>query len=449
MSTSTGERVRALRTTRGIGQTDLAAAVGVSKSYLSHIEAGRRPATAALLHQIAEALAVEVEQLESGTPVDANEDLQLRLSFAEMSLRNGEWDLALKEFTSIQERARELPLQRYLDEATWGVARAQAATGELEQAIPIYESLLDNPELSAAVPRAIVSGHLIMAYSECGDLGRAVDLGEQALAGLVNADPAPDMSVQIELLSTVAGCYLERGDLTRAQLLIERALGRADEEGSQRARAAAAWNAAVIAEARHDAIGARRHADRARALYAEMDDSRRTAMLRVVSAALLLRQHPPEPQAALPHLRQAIAELLDVGSRLDLGYARTELARAFLYAGDTDAAGEAARLALGDIATGDRLVTGSTLVVLGHVAGADGDRDTAFALYGQAATSLAEAGASRQAGTVWRELGEAYIELGRPEEAIEALRRASDLAGATYNPLRPALEAAAGDAVRR
>ena len=40
----------------------------------------------------------------------------------------------------------------------------------------------------------------------------------------------------------------------------------------------------------------------------------------------------------------------------------------------------------------------------------------------------------------------AYVELGRSTEAIEALRRASDLAGATYNPLRPAL-AAAGQTV--
>ena len=43
MSNDTGDRVRVLRTARGIAQADLAASVGVSKSYLSHIEAGRRP----------------------------------------------------------------------------------------------------------------------------------------------------------------------------------------------------------------------------------------------------------------------------------------------------------------------------------------------------------------------------------------------------------------------
>jgi tetratricopeptide (TPR) repeat protein len=425
-----------LRTARGIGQTELAAAVGVSKSYLSHIEAGRRPVSASLLHQIAGALEVEVEQLESGVPADANEDMQLRLAFAEMSLRNGEWDLALTEYAAIAERARELPLHRYLDEATFGLARAQAATGQLEQAILVYEQLLEQPQLSPAIPRELVAGKLTMAYAECGDLGRAVDVGEAAVAAMESSDPPPDVSDQVELVSTLAGCYLERGDLTRAQMLIQRALDRATRDGAPRARAAAAWNAAVISQARHDSVGARRHADRAGALYAEIDDLRRRAVLRTVSAHVQLRGPEPDPADALAQVERAIEELSDVGTRLDLGYARTEQARAYLAAGDVAAAGEAGRQALRDLANGDRLQTGRVLLMLGRVAMAEHDQDLAVALYRQAADALADLGATRQSGNVWRELGEAYIDLGRQEEAIEALRRASDAAGATYNPLR-------------
>ena len=446
MSNDTGERVRALRTARAVAQADLAASVGVSKSYLSHIEAGRRPVSNDLLARLADALAVDVAQLETGTPADANEDLQLKLSFAEMSLRNGEWDLARQEFQAVMDRAGSLPLERFVDEATWGLARAEEATGSLEQAILTYESLLEKPSLSPGVPRTMVSVRLAMAYSECGDLARAVDVGEQALAHLERLEPPEDVGVQVELISTLAGCYLERGDLTRAQILIDRALALAADAGSARARAAAAWNAAVIAQARHDAVGARLHADRALALFAELDNARFVAMLRVVSAGLLLRQAQPDPRAALPALRLALVELQDVGTRLDLGYARTEEARALLAAGDLDEAGDTGRRALLDLATGDRLQTGHTLLVVGRVAMARGDTEDALALLRQAATALEESEASRQAGTAWRELGEAYVELDRSTEAIEALRRASDLAGATYNPLRPAL-AAAGETV--
>ena len=379
---------------------------------------------------------IEVEQLESGTPADANEDMQLRLSFAEMSLRNGEWDLALQEYAAIQQRARELPLQRYLDEATWGLARAQAANGELEQAIVLYEGLLDQPQLSAAIPRELLAGKLAMAYSECGDLGRAVDVGEAAIAAIDAGDQPFDVSDQVELISILAGCYLERGDLMRAQMLIQRALDRASEDGAPRARAAAAWNAAVIAQARHDSVGARRYADRAGALYAEIDDTRRRAMLRTVSAHVQLRGPEPDAADALVQVEQAIEELRQAGSRLDLGYAYTEMARAHLLVGDLVAAAEAGQQALRDVANGDRLQTGRVLLMLGRIAMADGDQELAIALYGQAADALADSGASRQSGTVWRELGEAFIELGRSEEAIEALRRASDSAGAVYNPLR-------------
>ncbi len=448
MTNDTGGRIRTLRMAREISQAELAATVGVSKSYLSHIEAGRRAVSTALLRKLAEALGIPPEQLQTGTPADLNEDTQLRLAFAELSLRNGDWDLASGEFAAIRELAKRLPLERFLDEATWGFARAEEATGRLEKAIVTYEELLARPSLSPAVTRSAISVRLIMAYSECGDLGRAIDIGEQTLGHQGELDPPEEVTAQVELISTLAGCYLERGDLMRAQLLIEQALTLAGDDGAPRARAAAAWNAAVIAQARHDSVGARRHADRALALYSESDNARSIAMLRVVSAALRLRQQHPDAEAALPDLARALEELQDVGTRLDLGYARTEQARAYLLTGDCVMARQVARQALDDVSTGDRLQRGHTLLVLGHVATALGDADEAVELLHQAATALAQTGASRQAGTAWREVGEAYVELGRTAEAIDALRRASDLAGATYNPLRPAL-AAAGNAVTR
>ena len=103
-------------------------------------------------------------------------------------------------------------------------------------------------------------------------------------------------------------------------------------------------------------------------------------MLRVVSAALLLRQAEPDPAAALPALRLALVELQEVGTRLDLGYARTEQARALLAAGDLAAAGDMGRRALLDLATGDRLQTGHALLVVGRVAMAQGETDDALAL---------------------------------------------------------------------
>ena len=309
MGNDSGGRVRTLRTANGISQADLAASVGVSKSYLSHIEAGRRPISAALAQRLAQSLGIDLEQLTTGTPADAHEDLRLKLAFAELSLRNGDRELASREFEAALERARKLPMNRFVDEATWGLARSQEATGELEDAILSYEALLARRELSPAVPRVRVSIDLILACCECGDVARAVDIGEQALAALADLEPPPDVSLRVELIGTLAGCYLERGDLTRAQLLTDRALRLSNQDGAPRARAAAAWNAAVIANGRHDSIGAREHADRALALYSEIDNARNVALLRVVSAALRLRQPEPDGHAALRDLERAIGDL--------------------------------------------------------------------------------------------------------------------------------------------
>ncbi len=448
MTGEVGERVRTLRIARGISQSGLAAAIGVSKSYLSHIEAGRRPVRPPILRQVAEALDVDVTQLEQGVPVDAIEELHVKLRFAELSLRNGDWDLAASEFSAALEKAATLPLRRFVHEAAWGKARAEEATGRLEQAIEGYEWLVSEPHLSPGVARASVRVALIRAYSECGDLSRAIDVGEAALSDRAESgEPASDISQRVELLSTLAGCYLERGDLTRAQLLIDQALDVARSDGSLRARAAAAWTAAVIAEARHDAVAARLHADTALALYSEIDNARAVGLLRIVSAGLRLRDPEPDPGLALPELRRAIEDLRSVGTRLDIAYAQTEQARALLVSGDAQRAAEVGREALAGLGDGDRLHRGRTLVVVGRAAALQDDAQQAVAAYREAAGLLRDAGASRQAGAAWRELAEAYVELGHHMEAIEALRQASDLAGAVYNPMRQVLDATAGQSL--
>ena len=125
MGNDSGGRVRTLRTANGISQADLAASVGVSKSYLSHIEAGRRPISAALAQRLAQTLGIDVEQLTTGTPADAHEDLRLRLAFAELSLRNGDRELApgsSQRLSSAHASCRMRPVRRRGDVGSGPVA---------------------------------------------------------------------------------------------------------------------------------------------------------------------------------------------------------------------------------------------------------------------------------------------------------------------------------------
>jgi len=432
MDDEVGERIRVTRIARGMSQAELAAAVGVSNSYLSHIEAGRRPASKEFRRQIAATLGVEASELEEGVPSDKKEEIRLKLSFAELALRNGDWQLAEDTYSQVLRTARAMPFNRFVDEATWGMARALEATGQVERAIESYEGLVGQGSLSPAVPRWAVTVALIRAYSECGDLARAIDIGERALGESETAG-TEEVGSQVEVISTLAGCYLERGDLTRASLLIERALRVAEQDGALRSRAAAAWNAAVIEDARHDTQAASLHAARALAMYEELDNQRAIGLLRVVAAGLFLRQERPKPEAALPLLDRALTELSTSGTELDVEYVHTEQARAHLLAGRPDQAFEIATAALTALPDEERIQRGRMLLVLGHAERAQGHSEDALVTFLAAAEQLNQAGAQRQAATAWRELGEAYVELGRPAEAIEALRQASDLAGARYS----------------
>jgi transcriptional regulator with XRE-family HTH domain len=60
-----GHRLRRLRRDRGLSQTEMAATLAVSPSYLNHLERNQRPVTAALLLKLAETYEVDVRTFAS------------------------------------------------------------------------------------------------------------------------------------------------------------------------------------------------------------------------------------------------------------------------------------------------------------------------------------------------------------------------------------------------
>ena len=76
-----------------------------------------------------------------------------------------------------------------------------------------------------------------------------------------------------------------------------------DRDGAPRARAAAAWNAAVIANGRHDSIGARRSTPTVPLPCTPRSTTRATWPLLGVVSAALRRQPEPDGHAALRDIR--------------------------------------------------------------------------------------------------------------------------------------------------
>ena len=419
-SESVGERVRALRVQRGLSQEQLAGP-GLSASYVSLIESGRRRPSEAALQALATALGASVDDLRDGDK-EAPQQAELDLRLAQVALASGAYDDAERRFR-LQAAATDAAVRRAARE---GLAQALEAQGLLEQAIAVYESLREREEPGGGISTVIA---LIRCYRDAGDLGRSADLGERALEQLTALGLAAT-ELHVQLGASVAFTAYERGDLVRARQLIDRVMEQAREIGSPRAQGSALWNAAVISAERGDVSTAVGLSEQALLHFSAQGRSRNTARLRNSYAELLLRTDPPRPEQALELLESARADLADVGTITDLAYCETEIARAHLLLGNAAAAVDAARQALHHLPSAeDRLERGRALVVLADGWLAAGDSGAAEAAYQEAAQSLGAAGAGRQAARVWRQLADHLERRGDTAGALVALKAASDAVG--------------------
>lgn len=432
---SFGQRLRARRVAAGLSQADVAGP-GVSASYVSLLEAGKRVPTPAVVDHLARRLSCSADYLLTGVDPSVRERVTLAVRYGELALGNGEPDDALRYVATVLASVDAGP--ELTRQAQTVQARALEALGRLEEAAQLLDSLArraaEEGRWDEHLARTI---DLVRCHQEAGDVAYALDLGLAALErvrrlGLAGSD------VYAELVSTVVGAYYVRGDLLKAGQLAAEALSDVQARGSARARGAVLWNASLVAEANDNLADALVLAERAVALFAEGADARALARLRVAYGWLLLRSDPPAPEPARQVLEAALEALRDVGSVIDIAYCETELARCLLALGRADEALSLTEQALGRYPYATRLEAAATRLVRARVLLATGRRDEAIEDYRRAAAQLAALEVSRHAAAAWRELADAFTELGLWQDAALAYQQALSEVG-----VRPAPQAAA------
>jgi transcriptional regulator with XRE-family HTH domain len=443
-SGSFGARLRQLRTERGLLQSDLVGD-GVSASYVSLLESGRRQPTAPVVSRLAAVLGVPTELLLTGAADVELREARLNLDYAELALRSGEAVAAHAAFVDVLARLAGHPdapeaggpglhpgLAELLEQGRWGVVRSLEAQGRLEEALIDLEHLRETLEpasplyLQAAITAARCS-------SELGDLHRAVDVAELALAD-ARGQGLEGTSEHAELVSTLVGCYERRGDGARAAQLAEDLLIAADQLGNARGRAAAYWNASLLAQRRGHLDKAMLWAERAVSLLSDQDNERNLSRARVAFAWVLLRTHPPQVTRAVGLLRDAAVNLADHGTATDRAYAHTELSRALLMLGDPEAALAEATEAAALLSTGHRVESVTARLAAADAWAVTGDFDLARDHVGKAVESLAGLPPSRVTAVAWRHAADVLRRLGDEQAALVCLERALDQAGITAEP---------------
>ena len=436
MAGTVGERIRVLREELGLSQARLVEGLNIVPAYISLIENGRRQPKERVLELLADRLGTTAEYLITGRGGRHENEMRLDLQFAELALSSGDAQDARVRFQQLLEQAQGLRYDDLRLAALWGRSRADEALGNLEEAIAGFLALADEDELPAAISRTAIMLVLAHGYSRSGEIDRAIEVGENALARARRTDPQMlDFDEVIELASTLVGCYYMRGHLTQAFVLVRQVIEDAERRGSPRARAAAYWNAGLVAEGRGDVGAALTYTEKALALYGETNNARASTLLRLNYAWLLLRTPDPDLAFTEELLHRVLDELAEVGSSVDVAAGETQLARCVLLSGRPQEAATIATAAIDRLFPQTRLETASARAVLGQAQLAMGEDDLALQSIGVAAEELSRVGADRHAAEIWLHLGDALSQLDRHEQAGVAYREAAAAAGVVTLPL--------------
>jgi tetratricopeptide (TPR) repeat protein len=418
--TKFAQQLRRLRKARGLTQRDLAGA-SLSVSYVSLLEAGKRSPTPETIRILADALSCDVHELIESD--DTEQPLALVLAQADLALQAGQFSGALERYEQVIGADPDDPV--LLRRARLGQAQSLHRTGRLTDAAKIYERCV---RLGEEDPANEFSLQIQISWCRClvelGELVRAADVGKAALAEFDALD-AQESEMSIRLVATVAAIWYELGDLREAERLLDEGLQRATAVRSPTARGAIVWNASLVAHERGRYTESLELSEEALQIFRGSNSGLNIGGLLLTRGYLLLRCDPPRVDEAFASLTEALAELGDSPDPVMAAGVDTELCYVHLARGQWAEAISAAENARRRLGTTAQLYTANATTALAIALTADGQHDTARALFTEAATVLDHLGATRQAARSWIELAHALTDTGDLHEAITAYEHAA------------------------
>jgi hypothetical protein len=362
-----------------------------------------------------------------GRPSDRDQLIDLELAYARLAIEHGE---SVDAKNRLQRLLDEDGLPRNVkDEASLLFATALERLGEHAAAVrvllPLYDRARAGQSEVTIIPVALV---LCRAYLDSGDLNRAAQSGELALAvardRLLNGT-----NEYFRLAATIMAAHMEKGDLVHARTWADTLITEAQEAGDIAGQAVLYWNSALVAELEGHVGEALHLCEQAMGRLSELDNLRDYARVRLATAEIMLGDDPPDAHGASALLDGALSDLRDLGSRFDLGNWNRAKATILLLQGDSSAAEGRARQAIDLLADSKSeypalawVILHDALVSQGRVQEAADCRDRLF----EELTSIEN---GRPSSFLWRELAERSVEQGDSGRAVEAYRRALSAAG--------------------
>jgi tetratricopeptide (TPR) repeat protein len=339
-----GERLRTLRVSAGLTQTQLAGE-RFSKEYISQIERGKTRPTATTIAWLAEQLGVDPAFLASGVSTEERTKVEAQLEHAEALSASHRYDEAVEAFREATPGTRRTGSAGLELRALAGEAWALQELGQMRDALELLvtaREIAERPEFSD-VDRADVLMRIGVCRYKLSSISTAVSLFDSALE-LAERPGLPVGALRSDILQWRSRCRRVLRDYVAARDDVERALELAQDVGDRGAIARAYTQASLIAQRQGHYVLSRSYAQRAKELCQQLNDERSVGRLLLMLGGLTLLLGDEEH--AVQHLKASYSRALDSDSPADAAQALEGIARVHLNRGEYDQADALARNAL-------------------------------------------------------------------------------------------------------
>jgi transcriptional regulator with XRE-family HTH domain len=416
-----GERVRRLRLERGLSQRQLASR-GVNCAYISRIESGQRIPSVRAIRILARRLGVTPEYLETGAEIAPVEELELRLTDAELRLRLGDHSAearhALQAVLKEAQRAGEGDIAV---RAQIALGLSSLAAGSQREAASYLATAVESP-LTSPGTHANVYISLSKALRFLGRADEAAAMLEEALDEL--GPQAPEAAgVRLRLATYLSYALTDLGQFERAREVLEDVDPNIALDPHR--QVTVHWSLARLAYMEGQPRAALREIRRAIIVLDHTEDSLELARAHLFAAEVNL--WADNVLAADRHLVLAARlESLAADAR-DRGALHSCQALAHARRGKSERARPLIRRAREELADAPA-EQGLLWLAQGLIEATRDDLEAARRSFERAIGALAASSMHREAAAACREWSQLLRVHGRLEEAAEAAERAAELA---------------------
>ena len=426
VSTGLGERVRKLRASSGLTQTELAAG-RFTKEYLSQIERGKTRPSDDTVAWLAERLGVDAGLLLTGVSSAERSRWEAMLARAEALGQRYEHGGAVSEFEQVRSAARAVAAREIELRALAGEGWSRMELGELEVAEALLQEAraLSEDRRFSDVERADVLFRLAVCRYRRSSITTAIGLFDAAL-DLAERSELPSDTLRARILHWRSRCYRRQRDWQAAREDVERALELAESLNDPRAAADVYFQASLISEREGHWVLARRYAERARAYYEELADRENVGrLLNNLGGLTFLLGNPDE---AIAHLQDSLRILLDTGSPEETAHVITSLAEVYLGTDRPAEAEREARRAIELLTDRPDFVAelGTAQLTLGKALLEQDRLDDAQESLSEADSSFEQLSSTSHRAAAWVALGDVAARRGDDRGAARLYRRAAE-----------------------